>query len=104
MKLFLLTIEVQQNILILDDLKAIQVIVLSILLKMNLREILPKAYYKYLLLLNSIKAEKYQSHMVFKHEIQHIAEPKIGRIYKLLARKLDAIKQYIQKTSIKRKI
>lgn len=64
---------------------------------MNLIEILFKVYYKYLLRFNSAKGKKLPTYTIFEHEIKLTTELKKERIYKLLAKELETVKQYIQK-------
>jgi hypothetical protein len=99
-----ITINIEWDESILDDPEAIQIGSLSTFSNTNLREVLPPAYHKYLLLFDPTEAEKLPTRTIFEHEIKLTVDPKKGRIYKLSAKELEGLKQYIQKMLAKGKI
>lgn len=103
-EVFSVTIEIEWDELILDDPRVIQMGSLSMLSNINLRDVLPTAYHKYLLLYHPSEAEKLPTSTVFEHKIKFTAESKKDQNYKLSAKELDTLKEYIQMMLAKGKI
>lgn len=100
-EIFSVPFRVEQDKSILNDLQAFQVGLLSAFYNMNLREVLPKKYYMYVLLFDPVEVEKLLNFTIFKHEIMLIAKPKKKELisYWLKNRKFSSniSKRYLQK-------